>query len=168
MASSYRTTPSEKRSLRGIVAHAEELLRRDVRRRTHRADHLLGDEVGELGVAREPEVEEHRDPVVADDHVLGLHVEVEDALGVHVLERLGDRRAEPADLVRRDWGARRPGLERPAAHLLHDEVRELGEVAGRDEPRDVRSRERRQDRALRLVGDERARRILRGEARAAS
>ena len=98
-----------------------------------------------------PEVGELRDAVLADQHVAGLHVAVDDALGVRMVERVAEVAHHGRDLL----GPQRPAAKHPrqrlALHVLHDDQHALvvgGGVEHRDEVRVV---ERRSE--LRLAGE---------------
>ena len=75
-----------------FVANAEHLFRRDVGRSSHRNMELFGEQVGKVGMVREAEIEQHRalatiQRVRMQQHVAGLHIEMDDPLMMQVLER---------------------------------------------------------------------------------
>ena len=94
-------TPSANRSLRGSLRIALHLLGRHVGPGADRHRELLGQQVGQLLVARQAEVDQHRLAVVAQDDVAGLQVEVDDVLAVQVVQRDRDLDADLDDLVER-------------------------------------------------------------------
>jgi hypothetical protein len=106
---------------------AVELLGRHVGRRAeHRA--AAGDPRA-VGSGGDAEVGQLREPVLADEHVPGLHVAVHDALRVRMVERVAEVAHHPHDLL----GPQRPAAENPrqrlAVHVFHDDQDAL--VVGR-------------------------------------
>ena len=104
----------------------------------------------------EPEVE-HLDLAVRRDlHVRGLQVAVDDAFLVRFLERLGDLACDLDRLLGRDRSAPEPLREVLAEHELHGEEADgAGRAVGphlleREQPGDVRVRQRRQQLGLAL------------------
>ena len=126
---------------------AVELLRRHVR---GRAEHgAAARDLGAVGRGGDPEVGELRDAVLADQHVGGLHVAVNHALRVRVVERV----AEVADHARDLLGPQRPAAQHPrqrlALHVLHDDQHALVVGRGVEHRDEVRVVERRSE--LRLA-----------------
>jgi hypothetical protein len=120
-----------------IEVFAARLLRRHVRRR---ADHVLDRTVVR---SREPEVGDPRAPVVADQHVIGLEVAVDDAGGVCRGETFADREIDLDDIGDRAL------LDRPLARVragdvLHRDVHPAIELADLIDDHDIRMREPRE------------------------
>ena len=80
------------------------------------------------GERRHPEVGDLDAAVSGDEHVAGLHVEVQDAVGVSELERVGHRADDRGGLVgiERSVGEVEQLVEREAVDVLHDEERLVG------------------------------------------
>ncbi len=132
------------------------LLRRKVRQRP--LDHADGGRRDAVARLREAEVDELGDAVLRDEDVRGVHVAVHDVHRatlvvlelVHIVERIGNPRADPGDdLVRQSLAVRVCGLahfeERASAQELHDEEALLVVLAQAARRHDVRVREARGD-----------------------
>ena len=118
-----------------------------------------------MGVAREPEVDEHGLSVGAEDHVGGLQVEVHHLLQVDGLEGGGDGGAQPRHLAGRQRGALRPGGERLPLHQLHGQEGLGGEVASPGQARHVGTAQGGEHRALHLEAGDRLGRLAVAEPR---
>ena len=68
-----------------ITANAEHLLGRHVGMGADRLARLLGQQIGQLGVVRQPEVQQNGDAAVAPHHVGGLQVLMHDVLPVQAV-----------------------------------------------------------------------------------
>ena len=117
-----------------------------------RAEHgAAARDLGPVGRGRDAEVSELRDAVLADQHVPGLHIAVDDPLRVGVVERLAEVAHHGGHLLRPKRAAAQHPRQRLALHVLHDDQHALvvgGGVEHRDQVRVVeRSAE------LRLAGE---------------
>jgi len=88
-----------------VAAHAHHLLGRNPGGRAHGLAHLLGQQVGVVGVAREAKVQQHGRAVVLDEHVGGFEVQVAHVLLVQAVRRVGRGRAQAGY----GWGVAAPG-----------------------------------------------------------
>ncbi len=86
-------------------------------------------DLGAVGGGGDPEVRELRDPIPADQHVARLHVAVDHALGVRVVERVSEVANHARDLLRPQRPAAEHPRQRLAVHELHDDQDAL--VVGR-------------------------------------
>ena len=97
--------------------------------------------VGELGDA---EVAQASLTVFIEHHVRGLHVSVDDTLGVDVGERGCELPAHIADLIGREWTSADPSRERRPVDQLEDDIEVVALLAGVEHRDQVRVREARQ------------------------
>jgi hypothetical protein len=72
-----------------------------------------------LVLAREPEVEHAHAPIVADDHVVGLEISMNDADGVCGGEPAPGLQVSVADVPPRALLALAPDMQRRAVDVLH-------------------------------------------------
>ncbi|CAM4172122.1 hypothetical protein ACAN107058_23325 [Paracidovorax anthurii] len=134
-----------------VAAHAHHLLGCDPGGRAHGLAHLLGQQVGVVRVEREPEIQQHRAAVRAQQHVGGFQVEVAHVLLVQAMRSVRHGRAQPRDGV--GIGPLAPVqqvLQRVALDVLHHEAGQPREVARGHEARHVRAVQRGQDLQLDL------------------
>lgn len=152
-----------------IAAHAEHLLGRNVGRGAHRDVELLGQQVGQLRVARQPKIDEH-DALVAvgtamQQQVARLDVQMHHLLSMQVGQRDGRERAERSHTPGRDRRLVEQRAQRAATDLLHHQPRLVTLIAAGDEARHVRARKQRQQHALDLEADHLAHALAIGDAR---
>ncbi len=113
-----------------------ELLRSHVGRGAeHRA--AAGDARG-VGRRGDPEVDELRDGVVAQQHVGGLDVPVHHALGVRVVERRAELAGHPSHAPGPQRAVAKRRRERLARHVLHDDEDALVVDGGVEDGDEVR------------------------------
>ncbi len=126
-----------------------DLLRRHVARRADRRARL-GERHAPEG-ARDAEVAHQRPPRVLDHHVGGLHVAVDDALAMRVVQRAPHLLHDTQDLGERQATALVDDLlERAPANPLHRVPQERAARADAKDRHDIRVVERRGDLALAL------------------
>ena len=135
-----------------VAAHAHHLFGRYPRGRAHGLAHLLGQQVGVVGVAREAKVQQHGRAIVLDEHVGRFEVQVAHVLLVQAVRSVGRGRAQAGDGCR--VAAARPFVEpvlqRLAGDVFHDQVRQPHQVARRHKTRHMRAAEHGQDLQLDL------------------
>ena len=120
---------------------------------------MLGEEIRIAGVPREAEVEEHGVAVRTQHHVLRLQVEMDHALLMDAVQRVGDRRADRLHGVDRKRRALDDCREALAFDLLHHDERMDVEFADRDDLRHERPGEPRENRLLDLEAHDAERRL---------
>ena len=108
-----------------------------------------------MRVAGQPEVQKHGAPVWPNQHIGRLDVQMTDVLPVQAVGRPRGGRTQPRD----DGGVQRafllqPVLQRVALDVLHDQIRQPAEIAGRDEPGHMRTGQGRQDGELGFKADD--------------
>ena len=148
-----------------VVARELHLLGRHVRARAQRQAEFLVQQVGQLVVARQAEVHQHRGAVVAEHDVAGLDVQVHQVLAVQLVQRGGDAGADLGDLLHRQRRVVQARAQRVAGDALHHDVGLAREVAARHELRHVRAVQRRQDHLLDLEADDAGRVLAALDAR---
>ena len=135
----------------GVAAYAHHLLGRDPGGRADGLAQFLGPQVGVMRMAGEPEIEKHRHPVLAHEHVGRLEVEVADVLAVQAVRSAGHRRAE---VLQRGgvgpFGHVEPVLKRVAFDVLHHQIRDVVQVASGHKARCVVAGEHLHDLVLHL------------------
>jgi len=137
-----------------VLARAEQLLGRNVRRRAGAEPRFLREEVGITSMVREAEIDENGAAIGSQHHVGRLEIEVNHLLLMHAVERVSDRCADRGRIGRWEGSRREPVCERPALDPLGHEIGCPREIARRHERRDVRSLQDGKDGRLRLVPDE--------------
>jgi hypothetical protein len=103
----------------------------------------------------EPEVDEPRVPVDAEDHVPGLHVPVDEPHGVNALESGSDVVDQARDPRLVERAALEGAHERLARDELHDVVEGVALATGVDEARDARAVDRAEELALAVEAGDR-------------
>ena len=98
--------------------------------------------------ARDPEVGEHR-VSVGEEHVLGLHVPVDESLAVRVVEPRAQLPRDPQRVLEREPLLAHEALpQRFAAHIRHHIIEGSVRLTGVDERQDMRMGEPRGNRDL--------------------
>jgi hypothetical protein len=115
---------------------------------------LLLQQVGQVVVARQAEVDQHRRAVGAEHDVAGLDVQVHQVLAVQVVQGGGHARPDLDHLVQRQRGMLQARAQRGALDSFHHDVGLAREVALGDELRYMRASEHRHDHLLDLEADD--------------
>ena len=138
----------------GVVADVLHLLGRHVGAGAHGQRELFVQQVGQVVVARQAEVHQHRGAIGAEHDVAGLHVQVHQVLAVQVVQRGGHARADLDHLVQRQRGFVQARAQAVAVDALHHDVGLAREVALGHEVRHVRAAEHGHDHLLDLEADD--------------
>ena len=137
-----------------VIADELHLLGRHVRPGAQGQAELFVQQVGQVVVARQAKVDQHRLPIGPEHDVAGLDVEVDHVLAVQRMHGGGHPRADLDHLVDRQRRGVQARLQGVALDLLHHDVRRAGEVALGDEGGHARATQRRHDHLLDLEADD--------------
>mmetsp|Transcript_10601 Transcript_10601/g.43296 ORF Transcript_10601/g.43296 Transcript_10601/m.43296 type:complete len:454 (-) Transcript_10601:1354-2715(-) len=102
-----------------VIAHELDLLRAHIGPGAHRQRELLLQQIGQLLMAAQAEIDQHRGAIRAEHDVAGLDVEVNDMLAVQRRQRRGDAGANVGDLLDGQGRVVQPRAQRVARNALH-------------------------------------------------
>ena len=137
-----------------LAAQELHLLGRHVGHGAHRQVELLVEQIGQVVMAAQAVVDQHRLAARTEQDVARLDVEMDDVLAVQVVQRRGHPRADRGDLVDRQRRRIQLRAQRVAGDVLHDDVGPGREVALGDEARHMHAAQHRQDHHLDLEADD--------------
>jgi hypothetical protein len=123
-----------------ITAHTDHLLGRYPRGRSDRLAQFFGQQVGIVRMARQAEVQKYGHAVFSHQHVGWFEIQVAYVLPVQTVRGPGHGGAELGQGGGiRPFGLVQPVLKGVALHVLHDQIRDVVEITGSNEARDVQA-----------------------------